>query len=172
MYFPGKPDFTFLPIYPTPDMQAVEASQDLLGSFSLDTFGHPNPEFLQKLAERIWWTNYLVIDQTALIALINMVGGIPLNNQFLNGAEIMERMPSSSKDSSAAYATQVSLLANMCSQTKNLPSKKEIATTLRTIEHNLTTDLDLIDSINDWLDPTKKSIVVRCEFPLSTTSIP
>jgi hypothetical protein len=172
MYFPGKPDFTFLPIYPTPDEQGVKASSNLQTSFSLDTIGRPNPAFLHQLAERIWWTNYLVIDQTAMIALINMVGGVPLNNQYLDGAQIMARMSSSSQDSNETYASQVSLLASICGEAKNLPSKKSIVTTLRKIKTNLTTDLDLIASMDIWLDPNKKSIAVRCEFPLSTTSIP
>jgi hypothetical protein len=138
----------------------------------LDTNGHPNPAFLDQLAERIWWTNYLVIDQTAMIALIDMVGGLPLNNQYMSGAQVMARMPSSSQDSNTAYTSQVSLLASICDQTKNLPSKKAIATTLRGIETSLITDLDLTDSLNIWLDPNKKSIAVRCEFPLSLSSFP
>ena len=171
MYFPGKPDFTFLPIYPMPGEQGIQASSALMASFSLDTAGRLNPAFLHQLADWIWWNNYLVIDQTGMIALINMLGGIPSKNQYLDGAQVMARMPSSSQDSNAAYASQVSLLASLCSQTKIPPSKKAIATTLQTIQTNLTTDLDLIDSLDIWLDPNKKSLAVRCEFPLSAPSI-
>lgn len=172
LYFPGKPDFTFLPVYPMPGEQGVQATSALLENFSLESTGHPNSAFLHQLADWIWWNNYMVIDQTGMISLINMLGGIPINNQNLDGAQVMARMPESSQDSQAAYASQASLLAGICGQTKKLPSKKAIAITIRKIESNLTTDLDLIDSLDTWLVPNKKSLTVRCEFPLSTPSIP
>jgi len=168
MYFPGKPDFTLLPIYPMPAKQGIQTSPALLSSFSLDPGGRPNPAFLQKLADWIWWNNYLVIDQTGMIALINMLGGISENNQILDGAQVMARVRSSSQDSDAAYVSQASLLEDICDQTRIPPSKKAIASTLRKIETNLTTDLDLINSLNTWFDPTKKPLAVRCEFPISS----
>ena len=172
MYFPGKPDFTFVPVYPMSGGQNVAASSSLLASFSLDSTGRPDQAFLRQLAERIWWNNYLVIDQTGMMAVIDMVGGIPINQHFLDGAQIMKRMPTSSHDPDGGYASQLSLLRALCSQASSSPSKEAIATTLRTIKNNLTTDLDLIDSLDFWFGQNETPITVGCEFPLSSISIP
>lgn len=172
MFFPGKPDFTFLPVYPVPGEKGAGASSDLQASFSLDRAGRPDLAFLHQLSDWIWWNNYVVIDQTGMISLIDMVGGIPLHKGHLDGAQVMAKLASSSNESNTAFAKQVSLLEGICTQIHKTPSKKELATILRKIKPNLVTNLDLKDSLDIWFDQNEKFLTVHCEFPINTSSIP
>ena len=77
MYFPGKLDLTFLPLYPDPGEKPTSQSSPLAASFSLDKAGNPSRAFLRQLEDQVWWNNFLVIDQTATRALIDLIGGLP-----------------------------------------------------------------------------------------------
>jgi hypothetical protein len=172
MFFPGKPDFIFLPVFPMPGGQGARMSSDIQENFSLDSTGRPDQAFLQQLSDWIWWNNFLVIDQKGIISLIDMIGGIPLHKGHLNGSQVIAKLASSPKESNAAFESQVALLEGICTQIHNPPSKKEIATLVQNIKTNMITDLDLNESMNNWLNQNDKSLTVRCEFPLTTSSIP
>ena len=110
MYFPGKLDLTFVPLYPDPGEKPAAQSSPLAASFSLDKAGHPSRAFFRQLEDQVWWNNFLVIDQTATRALIDLVGGLPSGDLNGNEAQEMAAPPSSRQEASTTPAGQTEML--------------------------------------------------------------
>lgn len=173
MYFPGKLDLTFLPLYPDPGEKPAAQSSPLAASFSLDKAGNPSRAFLRQLEDQVWWNNFLVIDQTATRALIDLVSGQPSDDLKENGAQAMAEPPSSWQDASTTIAGQTEMLSQLCEQPQvTAPSSVVVAATLEKLESNLATDLDLMTILDEWQTKSSPALPFHCDFPLSTSSVP
>lgn len=173
MYFQGKPDITLLPVNPQPTEMSNRPSTGLNTNFSLDENGIPSHDFLEKLNHQVWWNNYIVIDKTGLIGLINLVGGMQVGNQHLTGAQVLAKMTSSWEDSGSAYVGQARLLSHLCEQARSSSfSLEQIAAMLKQIDTHLATDLDIIKDLDTWLNKSNNSFSLSCEFPLLSSSVP
>lgn len=174
MYFPGKLDVTFVPLYPDPGEEFTAQSSPLAASFSLDQAGNPSRTFLQQLEEQVWWNNFLVIDHTATRALIDLVSSQPSGDLNGNGAQAMAEPPSSRQEASTTtLANQTKVLFQLCEQPQvTAPSIAAIAATLKKLESNLATDLDLMTILDEWQTKSSPALPFHCDFPLSTSSVP
>ena len=173
MYFPGKLDLTFVPVYPDPGEKPAGQPSPLAASFSLDTMGNPSRAFFRQLEDQVWWNNFLVIDRSAMRALINLVGGLPAGDLNGSGAQAMAKPPSSWQDASTTIDGQTKMISQLCEQPQvTAPSKVAVAATLKKLESNLATDLDLMTILDEWQTKSSPSLAFHCDFPLSTSSVP
>jgi hypothetical protein len=173
MYFPGKLDFTFMPLYPQPADQKSLQDSTLVASFSQDEAGRPSKAFLQQLTSQAWWNNYLVLDQDAMIALIDLVGGFTTGEGNIQGAKAIAGIAPASQDASAAYYDQASLLSNLCLQIQiHPPSIESIVATFRKLEANMVTDLDIKTILEEQPLVSRANLNLHCDFPLLTSSVP
>jgi hypothetical protein len=173
MYFKGKPDLTFLPLHPQPNENSKPTSSGIYASFSLDETGHPSQDFLEQLSQQIWWNNYIVIDKTALTALIDLLGGMQVGNQHLTGAQVLAKMVSTWEGTNGAYVGQARLLSHLCEQAQAISlSEEQVTAKLKQIETNLATDLDINENLGVWLNKTNNSRSLYCEFPLFSPTVP
>lgn len=173
MSLQDKPDFTFLPLFPQPNEKNNFATSDLTSNFSLDNNGRPSEAFLKLLKHQVWWSNYLVIDQDSLITVIDLLGGLKQGSIYLKGTDVLATLPSTWKDSSIAYTSQVKLISQLCDQAQAFSiSRKLIAATLRKVDANLSTDLNLLKMLDTWFIKSRDQHSIRCEFPLLSSSVP
>ncbi len=173
MYFPGSLDLTFVPLYPDPGETPAGQSSPLAASFSLDPAGKPSRAFLRQLEDQVWWNNFLVIDRSAMRALIDLAGGLPSGDLNGNGTQVKLEPLSSWQDASTTIAGQTEILSRLCEQPQvTAPSKVALIAALKKLESNLATDLDLMTILDEWQTKSSPSLPFHCDFPLSTSSVP
>jgi hypothetical protein len=173
LYFQDEQDFTFLPLFPQPNAKNNSETSELIASFSLDEAGRPSQAFLDLLNHQVWWSNYLIIDQVSLSTLIDLLGGLQNGSLHRSEADVLSNQPYSWQDTNNAYIYQTRLISQLCEQARVTSlSRTTIATTLKKVNANLSTDLNLIDMMDAWFNKTGDSQSLKCEFPLLSSSIP
>jgi hypothetical protein len=113
---PSGRKVTFMPVYPTGSEQSV----DLERLFNNPADEIPSGAFLGALeAQGHWWDNYLVVDQAALAALVDLSGSIDLGNGSLNGQQVVGLLSIAGQDDQTAQDFQARLARGICRRLNN-----------------------------------------------------
>jgi len=167
-YLEGKP-VQWMPILPsgTDPMSLLEV--DLLKSFSLVSTEEQitlNPAFLEQLKqENYWFSGYLILDNQATAAIINLVGGLQTDRGTLSGEQTMRNLPTILDQPRDAHSLQALRLAQGC-QTLALQSiQPNWQLLLNLIPGHIFTDLYPEQLIAEILTFTSSTSPWHCEFP-------
>ena len=177
LYLPDMPLVTLMPIFPTVSAQAgslqFTADAELSSSFKLTSGGSPHPVFLKKLEEKgLWWTNFAVLDGTALEGLLHFTGG-PNSG---SGSE-MKRDPAASEEAArpdltnepqAALLFQAQTIQELCHSGNPNFSASQVAEFIGSLEGHLTTDISSDQVINVLKSMLLFGGTFICEFPSLT----
>ena len=168
LYFPGRSPVTLMPLYPRADGSEPVRAATLAESFSLTRFGDPSPEFLERLRhEQVWWSGYVLLDETALAALVDLLGGVDLDGKHRDGFLALSSIPRPWDDRAGALQGQVGLLRSACRQAGALfSSGPEIAELVDKLGRHLRTSVDIAAEVQDWLQAAGSNPALECEFPL------
>ncbi len=166
LYLQDTPRFTLMPVYPGSGLSVnPQAAADLTGLFSLDSYGNPGASFLAALhARKLWWNNYIVLDQTAIAGMIDFVGGVTLGNTIMDGIHAMANMPMVQYAPQDALMAQAEIIKDICSQSTQPELSARVEGLLRLIPYHLNTDMDLELALNQW-ERLRASGPFTCEFP-------
>lgn len=101
-----KSPITLVSLYPNSNLDMVS----LLESYQITQGNHLSAEFISKIyAEDIPLNGYLILDPTAMAILIDSVGGLNINGNYVDGKQVTEYFheiqPNSLKD--RAYQSEV-----------------------------------------------------------------
>ncbi len=158
--------FTLLPLYPTPDSQALVAQEVLQASFDLDRSGAVLPAFFEAIhAADFWWSNYVVLDQAGLAKMIDMAGGIDLGKGAESGDQALSSLKSPQAGQAAALHTQAIVLQAICSQNAEQLLKLDAKHVFQLLGGHLRTDLEIERFIQEWQMPLIPAGRPSCEFP-------
>jgi hypothetical protein len=166
LYRQDTPRFTLMPVYPGSGMSTnPQAAEALTGLFSLDSYGNPGASFLAALHTRkLWWNNYVVVDQTAMAGLIDFVGGVTLGNTMMDGIHAIANMPSVQFAPHDALLAQAEVIKDICSRSTQPELSARVEALLRLVPYHLNTDMDLEQALTQW-ERLRSTGPFTCEFP-------
>jgi hypothetical protein len=172
-YFPDNPHLTLIPVFP-PASNADPADLRSLGeSFRVSELGAPGPETLRTLqADHIWWNSYVILDEIAMIEIIDFLGGLQVNDRRVKGALAISSFPLPEEDASASLNGQTDLLQRICRQANLLPPSADLRRILSLIPDHIQTDADIFQAMRDWRAVNSGRGNLVCEFPLQKASLP
>ncbi len=174
LYLPDRPLVTLMPVYPMvstqPGRLQFTSDEGLSSSFRLNSNGSPHPELLDKLRDKgLWWTNYAVIDGTALENLFHLArnpsspSGPKMGHDASAGT--LSRLPAPAEEPQKALLSQAHAIQELC-HTRNLTmSPRQVTELIRNMQGHLATDI----SANQVIDDLKSMLLngggFICEFP-------
>jgi hypothetical protein len=172
-YFPDNPHITLIPVFPaSPGIQPAYL-RSLQKGLRISEQGRPSPEMLKMLQkDHIWWNNYVIVDDIAMIEIIDFLGGIQVNERRVKGALAISSFPLPQEDASAALDGQTRLLDRICQQANLLLPSADLRKILNLIPDHIQTDADIFQAIRDWRALTHGKGSIVCEFPLHTAFLP
>jgi hypothetical protein len=168
LYFPGRNPVTLMPLYPQPGEPETSQETGLEKAFSLEGSGGPSPAFFEQLRhEQVWWTGYVLLDETAAAALLDQLGGLEVNGSQLDGLQALTNIPGALDDRTGALDGQSFLLRSACAQAGKRPSDwPAVASLAGELRHHLRTDADVSELVRGWLQAAGPAPTLECEFPL------
>lgn len=172
-YFPDEPHITLIPVFPVSPATQPAHLRSLEENLRISEGGRPSPEMLKTLqGDHIWWNSYVVIDEIAMIEIIDFLGGIQVNDQRMRGALAIGSFPLPQEDPAASLDGQTRLLRRICQQANLLLPSADLRKILHLIPDHIQTNADIFQTIRDWRALTHGRENLACEFPLQTESLP
>jgi hypothetical protein len=172
-YFPDNPRVTLIPVFPASPGTQPAYLRSLRGSLRISEHGRPGPEMLKALRkDHIWWNSYVIVDDIAMIEIIDFLGGIQVNDRRVKGALAISSFPLPQEDASASLEGQTWLLDRICQQANLLLPSADLRKILNLIPDHIQTDADIFQAIQDWRALTHGKGNIECEFPLHAASLP
>jgi hypothetical protein len=167
VYLPSTSHLTFLPLYPSSLSEDADQDNPLVSLFRLGTDGAPTPIFLEALREEkdVWWDNYLILDETALTAMIDAQGGIDLGWGRVDGAQAVANLSPESQKPREALVEQATLARELCFRAPELFWGANPGGRLDPRSHHVYSDLAFDGSKLDWPGLGEDSGNLTCEFP-------
>ena len=153
---------TLIPVFPS--LEDPDKNLILAKSFSFDG-EKPGKEFWNIMRKtNFWWKGYLVTDNDTAIRFIDVLGGVSIHNQQMNGEQVIRSIPSWNDDPKTAIYQHKIFLESICDristdQGYSLDAIKEI------IEQRFYSDTRTKTFIVDWADNYAKSDNFSCNFP-------
>lgn len=170
-YFSGQPQVSLIPIYPSSSPLQNRELQKVGSNFSLTSGAQLDQDLVRLLQKkRIWWNGYLLIDEIAMIDVINFLGGVTPDGQPLTGGQAVAAL--SEENTSSALENQTRLLQALCRRTELLTPAADLRDMLNLIPDHIQTDLDVFQAIREWRDLVNGSQSIKCEFPLQNPALP
>jgi hypothetical protein len=169
LFVPNSPSLTWLPLYPEGLIESIDGNPQWYADFRLKPDGEIDSQFVANLRSKdVWWNNYLVIDETGLVEIVNRslnVNGSPaITPQPDAGDRIIGNMPLAWEDPGEALKAQFDLLDSLCLSIPAPNQPAGPADLLGLLDHHLVTNLQAeeILSIRNNLRLTGGRL---CKFP-------
>jgi hypothetical protein len=168
-YYLDEQPVQMLPIYPSGANSLQPFESQLLDAFSLirkDGVTQLSPGFLKQFAENNFWlSGYLLVDDRATAAIIDMLGGMATDHGLRTGAQIVRALPSSAEQPHAAHGQQAILLGQACLTFSRLSSPPHWDPVLELIPEHIITDIHPLRLLGEIELLAAHLSQLRCEFP-------
>ena len=172
-YLPGHPKITFLPLFPVVSTGDSARAVGLEDTFSLGENGAPDPKFFKKLLDhQVWWSGYVLIDEKMMMQSVDDLGGIPVQGGLQDGVQAIQSLAHPWQDPVAALQGQAGLLQSICSTAANSGSLPDLAHSYQLVSSHIRSDLEVLQSLQDWMDAMGSIEKLECEFPLQLENQP
>lgn len=173
IYLPYMPRVTLAPIFPAALEGGLAQDAYLDHVFRFQPNGSLDPAFFSALQEiEVWWHNYIILDRVGLQDVIDQVGGIEVEGQFLDGKRVLARLPTPSQDPKLSARAQVTILRDLCRQHNRLSADLDPNRLLDSLSSHVYTDMTLEQILNEWQNLGASVGNLTCEFPTLTSSEP
>ncbi len=178
LYLPDMPRLTLMPIYPTvtrgQNGGQITADFALAQNFRLGPQSIPDPAFFQALSEiDVRWDNYLLIDEIALIDLIDFMGGLEkmpgingTQSEKITGVQAVALLQPTINNPGHALLSQMQIAQRLCRIPPSLSAPHErIPELFDTLGKHLVTDLQPSQVLADFKSMLPAGGSLTCEFP-------
>lgn len=170
IFMPNTPHFMLLPIYPNWSLSETSqpnTNDTLPVAFQLDKRKIPRDSFFKALETNdIWWHDYLLLDETALLEISNFIGRKDDDNST-NNVDVFKNVPNPDDDPLGSLLGQAEFVQSLCQQTTYLSNvtAPQYLKLLTKVEGHIRSDLDFETTIIDWQQLLKQGRNISCEFP-------
>ena len=181
LYLPDLPHVTLMPIYPEVvrniDGAQIQADRSLEQAFRLGSDSLLSPAFEDVLKGKgLWWHNYIILDQVAIVDLIDAIGGLKTINarnqqggENISGVRAFAHMATVKENPRAALQSQAQLAQYMCRTLPNVGlNLSRVDTLLSVLTSHLETNLEPEQVIDDFNSMLSNGGGLVCEFPSLT----
>lgn len=178
LYLPDMPRITLMPIFPSvvrgQNGGQITADFALTQKFLLGPKSIPDPAFFEALNKLdIHWDNYLLLDEIALIDLIDFMGGLEKSpgmngaqSEKTTGVQTLAQLQPTIKNPEYALLSQMQIAQRLCRATLSLNTPPErIPELFDTLGKHLVTDLQPSQVIADLKSMLPAGGSITCEFP-------
>ena len=160
---------TLIPVFPSQD----DPDQNLILAESFSFEGDmPGKAFWDEMRKtNFWWKGYLVSDKKTSIKLVDVLGGVGIHNQDMNGEQAVGSITSWKDDARIAVNHQKMFLESICNRiSTNQPPSLKIINEI--IDQDFRSDTRTKIFIADWTVKNSKNENLTCNFPtLTQTSL-
>jgi hypothetical protein len=155
LFVPNSPSLTWLPLYPAGLIENIDGNPQWVADFRLTPDGKLDPQFVADLRSKdVWWNNYLVIDETGLVEIINRnlnASEDPaITPQPDAGVRIIANMPLAWEDPAEALKAQFDLLDRFCLPPSASTPAANAADLVGPLDHHLITNLQADEILSIW----------------------
>jgi hypothetical protein len=182
LYLPDMPKLTLMPIYPTVGFGnargQITVDPSLATLFQVGMDSTPDSAFFQYLSQDdIHWDSYVMVDEVALIDLIDFLGGLEEKSDpklaesgKTSGIQALARLQPTVGNPQKALFSQIQLFQQFCRTASflNAPPQR-IPVLFQTISNHLVTDLEPGQVIADLESMLSSGGEINCEFPFLTS---
>ncbi len=178
LYIPDLPQITWMPIYPQVLRGQkgihIEAKAKVRETFDISGRGIPTQEFLKTLEEEgIWWDHYIVVDQQAVIGLIDSLGGIDSiasgkspESEKSSGSDAFSDLHSTTGNLQEALISQANLIQQICRIPPESYLDSDNALSIyQQLKGNLKTDLTPLQIVAGLQGMVSNGGRIVCDFP-------
>lgn len=174
LFVPDSPSLTWLPLYPHGLIENINSNPQWYTDFKLTPDGEIDSQFVANLRSKdVWWNNYLVIDETGLIEIVNSSLNVNKNPAITPqpdaGLRIVANLPLPWENPSEALKAQFDLLNSLCLSTPASTQAVSVADLIGPLKDHLITDLKADEILSTW-NNLRLTGGHLCKFP--TRSLP
>jgi hypothetical protein len=173
LYHPDFPKISLIPLFPESTSIPVDLSLEIANEISLDEQGLPEEAFFEMLTRaNYWWSGYVLMDQFAMISIIDSLGGIDLGDGTHNGALTIGNLPIASVDPGAAVTAQSTLLSKICALILTHDAAIAVEDVLSLFPRHIRSDRTSLDLKSIWQTIITAEQQFSCSFPTIDSSVP
>lgn len=164
-YAENSSKITLVPIFPSPDNP--DQILFLSKSFNMEN-GYPGLKFWEAVrSTNTWWKGFILTDRPLLINLVDVLGGIQIHNQHMNGVQAVRSIDSWKDDPSIAVNHQKTFIEGICTKIASSP-KSNLDEVNQLFDENYLSNKQANTFITQRLDGTKTKNILTCTFPTLT----
>lgn len=168
----GTNSLTLIPLYPRSESGVTFADPSLSQAFRLTSKGHPSQLFLEQLGQKIWWDNYLLIDEIGVSKVLKILENKEKSNPNLTILATYEAIPPVWFDPEIALKGQVELFNKVCTLMGKLADFGNGNSILQETFAHILTDIRQGGKSHQEKFDHQEIQSLECEFPTLTLDIP
>ncbi|MFN2236763.1 MAG: hypothetical protein ACK2U1_21240 [Anaerolineales bacterium] len=164
-YAENSNHITLIPVFPSSD--DPDQNMILSDSFSIEQ-GKPREEFWDEMRkENFWWKGYVISDKDSTIRIIDLLGGIDMQNQQMDGLQAVRSITSWNDDTQLSIKQQRILFESVCNKifTDQIASPQMINDF---VNQNSLADTRTKTFITNLIANIKYNGSIACNFPTLT----
>jgi hypothetical protein len=149
-----------IPIFPS--LESPVQNLILAEAFQLHN-GKPSQDFWDAMkATDIWWKGYVISDKTDLVKLIDLLDGIKVNGEKLNGDQAVRNIPTWQSDPQTAIEQQQATFEGIC---KRISARYTSGNEKGPFRRAMNLSTNSATFIGQWVTKISPNKSLDCYFP-------
>lgn len=163
--YPEISNLILVPIYPSNQEDSITADLMLAQTFAMTAQQTPRSEFLEPLRKKIYWDNYLIVDQKGVSSVLRIL------HQFaeeLPGKENQTNsilLPQTGQEVDRSLENQVQIWNIVCLELSRISKAGKMEDLIQKISPYVRTNLLWEELSQQWSFEQPNDFQMGCEFP-------
>lgn len=163
--YPEISNLILVPIYPSNQEDAITSDLMLAQTFAMTAQQTPRSEFLEPLRKKIYWDNYLIVDQKGVSSVLRIL------HQFaeeLPGKENQTNsilLPQTGQEVDRSLENQVQIWNIVCLELSRISKAGKMEDLIQKISPYVRTNLLWEELSQQWSFEQPNDFQMGCEFP-------
>jgi hypothetical protein len=164
-YLENSDKVTLLPVFPSTDKP--DQNNMLADAFRLDG-SQPGDEFWEAMQSAgVWWKGYIISDWITTMKMVDAIGGIYIDEELMNGTQIVRGIPTWKDDPQLAVEQQMVLLDGVCQRlTQNKTTTWEVINEM--FLNQFHGGVKATSFVTKWSSIVSTNEDLTCDFPTLT----
>jgi len=163
--YPEISNLTLVPIFPTGQDDMKTDDLTLAQTFVMTAQQTPNSDFLELIREKIYWDNYLVVDQKGVSNVLKILQQYPKGSPGTENQTNMILLPQIGQEIDRSLENQVRIWNGVCLELSRISNAGEMENLIQQISPHIRTNLVLEELSQQWLLEQPNDFQMGCEFP-------
>ena len=163
--YPEISNLTLVPIYPSIQEDSLTADLMLAQTFAMTAQQTPHSEFLELLREKIYWNNYLIVDQEGASSVLRILHQyserIPGQKNQMNSI----LLPQTGQEIDRSLENQVQIWNGICLELTRISKAGKIEDLIQEISPHVRTNLKWEEFSPHWSFEQPIDFQMGCDFP-------
>lgn len=165
-FFSNHSQVILTPLYPSPKNSALNLDEQIKENFELNILGHPESKFIESIQECVWIDGYILVEDIGLVATVEFLGGVDINDYHYNGFQALNALTSVTEDPQLALKTQSILIKAICQEAAQLASNVDFKKFFLDSAGHIKTNMDISTLLDSYQSLRNRPQELKCEIPL------